>query len=501
MNLGTAAFFVGTLCVVGFTYWFYDNTDRVEKQELQAAQLLGHVDVQDLHSFKLMRVLDQDGGGKGQASNQGRVLELQKSQGVWGLVWPFEDRAAQMEVDLFLEDFSNLNLRTIEAPHAEADILAFGLKGPGMWRLLLGSKKEGRGKGRGGKFYVFKVGSERAFDGSFHVQKWSANTQSEALSLASGDPKASAVYLADESLVNFLEKQPNDLREKHLFRKEGFGDFRRVEFFNTKRPDLNYTLSLVDGQWKVSGFLEEDELRLDESEVESLIEGLRFLQATSVVESEKTPKLLTEYKLRPAERVVRAYLTKPAAEADTDAAAAKETPPDLWELRLSALKGDVAYAVSNHTKAVYGIKEDFLKTLDKSVSDLLDRAYPFKFDKDEVVKLRYMRAGEDVVELVLREKWVTNNDKVRVPHERVERLLEQMASLRVKEFLSKAQHDFSKVENVVELFGSEYQKLFRLSWTKASTGWVVQTLPGRQYEVEESLIDSIATAELLVPKN
>ena len=327
----TLIFFIATVLLLIVTVIVHKTSEKKEETEKVASQLLG-----ELNNKAIKEIVFHFGEFP---------LHLNKQEGVWKLLKPFEDLAEEAAVDTFLDDLKTTGVEVIfDSSQEKTQGSQFDFSKPSGFLEIVGEDKTNS--------YTIEVSSQRAFDGSIYLKKKGGSI---------AEPADQNIYMSSEFTMDLFQKKVKDFQSRKMFVSGTDWDEEGIAkiSFNTKD---NKKLSFLkeDQIWKQSQSMgKKPDQKLDQEVIKKYVSTLYFLRADAVVESKKSPSLLEKYKLN-----------KPQWTWNVDHVKGQ------WSLSMSKQergKGESFYLLSSSSRGIYRLDRDIIENLHKNEDDFFEK--------------------------------------------------------------------------------------------------------------------------------
>ena len=395
---------------------------------------------------------------------QGVEFQLEKKEGEWRVIKPYEDLASDEMVDSFLRLIRDQKMEEVEKPEGEAlNLERFGLQNPSQIVITQAAQPD----------ITFHVGSVRTFDNGFYVRPNSEQN----------------VFVGSSTWENILNKDPEDFRDKSL--RLPSKDLIKIKLTTKGEGQrLNYELHKKDGQWVVTY---DEKIRIDQNQVTKLISDLRNLSAESAVVSNPGPKSEASPNLQsPDMSFALTYADDSRVEIKSkrEKAGKNKTP----EIFLS----------STTVPVIYKISEGSLNKINKSSEELRDKNYMFSAPLNEAATIEISKSSGSSLEKFEKknDQWTyAQNSNAKVDTAQLESFLSALGALKADDFLGQAKSD---LKNRVSVLNKEGAPLLEIKFddgfktAKGTESYKVRTsLSDEVVVVSKSALESVVNKKLL----
>ncbi len=337
-------------------------------------------ETQELESKKIIKV-DFSALSKIQFKSSKGEISLEKVDGVWKVSSPYQDYA---DIGTIQNLYNALAAEKTEETIAEGegiDKSLYGLTEP-QWIELYENTKKVR----------VEIGTVNALSGKKYLVLNNENK----------------VVLGSFTWDSILNKDLNEFRKKDLVEYTE-SQVESIQFSNLK-TGKTLKIENKDGIWNLSEFKTND---LDRSVLESFVSSVFTLRAGQIDEASSSKKpLIAKFVLK----------LKDGAK--------------LEEIRIFEAEGTLSRVEVSGRPIAFKISSGMLAAFNKSLDDFRDRRQPLKFDRQKVDYIHYVSHSGQLSIKKQGDKWVSLDNKT-VDSAEVERLLNRLSQLKVKNFLGK----------------------------------------------------------------
>lgn len=481
----TALFIAAVMAFAAWTYFseFKGAEKRAAEKDKSMALLAGASD--ELLSLHLK---DNTKAGP---FNEVRAKRASKGED-WKIEAPFTDLGDKMAFDVLLSGLQTQKIKEVVVEGTDIAWQTFGLDKPQAEGVFTYKTSSGENTRK------IIIGSEPAFDGSVYARIGDENR----------------VVLLESMVEALLKREARDLRDKRVFPVSKFPEFQSLVLTRSGKTE---TFEKKSGKWELVGGLASDKWPLDSMKVDGLVTAISSMRGQDIWAEDKTDKL-----------VVRGRkLDRPALIAKLTSVAAEGKAPDVYELKIApfAKEESMAAAIGSSRSVVFSVNRSQVDEVSKSLSELRDMGYPFKFEAAEIAMIEIerpmrrdpvpglKREGDNwIIDPKLAKRGETDFSKREVSPESVEKFFSELARVRALRI--------ADAGTIVPAFGKKPDELgFRVKlktrdgrvWTdllfveggEKAAGQILATssiTPGHVFVVEKSFVEAVPM-ELLKPEN
>ncbi len=431
----TFVFVAAVACLIAFTYWDYQRAVKESEREVQAKNVIR------LSTDELTKVQILKRGSDG--------LALEKIDGKWHLVEPIKDLADEQAVATLLLSFKNEQaIETVVDGVDGEGLKTYGLDDP-VSRLKLAA---------GDKTQEIKIGSVKAYDSNLYAQ-------------IDDEPK---VYLVSSSWDVHLAKLPNDLRDKHLLRKElKIDDVEKISMrFGSEADEFEL---VKDGEsWRVVKGAPPFPVLTDK--VKFYLDAVKGVRAQDFIEGSTTkPADLAKHGLNRPVFELRLYTDDSKTPYFTARFAKPSDKP---------LSGPPTVAVtSSDYNEVLKVTNSMLDSVQKPPENFYDKRKAFQFSEGDVARVEVSSPRLKGAFIKKDNQWESADPDLQkeVDSAKLNQAIAKIRSFEAVRVLEPKDRRTLKNESVIKFLNTSGDLVFELGWGGAENGKARMGRPEARY--------------------
>ncbi len=367
---------------------------------------------------------------------------LERGADGWDLTSPLKDQADNDVVESFLDQITSEKSAGAVGEGKSVNWEDYGLDKP-MGTIFLESNS--------GQKQMVEVSMKKNFEGMPFLRR---------------DQEA-RVLIGSAVWQDFLSKSNDHFRNLRVFRPS-ISKIDRIKIRNSKG---NFEVQSREAQWVAPAM---SNWKLDQNAVRELLTQLSLAKGTTVLEEK--PKGSSAMRLD-------IYMGT-----------------DEW--RGDFYKDSVLTKPLNLHLKLEPQTLDNLRTIE--LVELRDKTLPFKFQVDEVTKIRVKNPLKTYALVKRNERWEleSSDDKVVVSHQLAQDLVDRLHRLEVYKYFVKVPSNTPSFNSEIELLDHKDVSVFNFKWSdfKDHEAWAKTNLLDEVFQIDDAQLNRLALNDIVKPK-